>query len=106
AAGDELWRCERPPSQDALTLRRFDDTHHLVMYFRKPIEQGLDVKFTGGIHRGCLRVQAGVNGNIKTVEDLRGKRISVPGMGTPPFMFASRVLGAHRVDPSTEVSWR
>ena len=28
------------------------------MYFLKPIEQGLDVKFTGGIHRGCLRVQA------------------------------------------------
>src|SRR5947209_7676744 len=102
----ELVRCQWATYKDALALGRFDVTHHLVMYFLKPIEQGLDVKFTGGIHRGCLRVQAGVKGNIKTLEDLRGKRIGVPGMGTPPFMFASRVLGAHGVDPSTEVSWR
>src|SRR5690349_915555 len=102
----ELVRCEWATYKDALALGRFDVTHHLVMYFLKPIELGLDVKFTGGIHRGCLRVQAAVKGNIKTVEDLRGKRIGVPGMGTPPFMFASRVLGAHGVDPSTEVTWR
>ena len=56
----------------------FDITHHLIMYFLKPIEQGLDVKFTGGIHRGYLRVQAATKGNIQTVQDLRGKRIGVP----------------------------
>lgn len=102
----ELVRCEWATYKDALALGRFDVTHHLVMYFLKPIEQGLDVKFTGGIHRGCLRVQAPANGTIKKVEDLRGKRIGVPGMGTPPFMFASRVLGAHGVDPSTDITWR
>jgi NitT/TauT family transport system substrate-binding protein len=101
----ELVRCEWATYKDALALGRFDVTHHLVMYFLKPIEQGLDVKFTGGIHRGCLRVQAAAKGPIRTVEDLRGKRIGVPGMGTPPFMFASRVLGAHGVDPGTEVKW-
>src|SRR6266704_3291973 len=91
----ELVRCQWATYKDALALGRFDVTHHLVMYFLKPIEQGLDVKFTGGIHRGCLRVQAGTNGNINSIEDLRGKRIGVPGMGTPPFVFANRVLGAH-----------
>jgi NitT/TauT family transport system substrate-binding protein len=76
------------------------------MYFLKPIEQGLDVKFTGGIHRGCLRVQAAKNGPINSIKDLRGKRIGVPGMGTPPFIFANRVLGANRIDPSKEITWR
>src|SRR5437870_2724812 len=75
------------------------------MYFLKPVEQGLDVKFTGGIHRGCLRVQAATKGNIRTIQDLRGKRIGVPGMGTPPFIFANRVLGANGIDPSKEISW-
>jgi NitT/TauT family transport system substrate-binding protein len=75
------------------------------MYFLKPLEQGLDVKFTGGIHRGCLRVQAAVNGPIRTVKDLRGKRIGVPGMGTPPFIFANRVLGANGIDPGKEITW-
>src|ERR1051325_3999766 len=102
----ELVRCQWATYKDALALGRFDVTHHLVMYFLKPIEQGLDVKFTGGIHRGCLRVQAAVNGKINSVADLRGKRIGVPGMGTPPFIFANRVLGAHGIDPSREITWR
>jgi NitT/TauT family transport system substrate-binding protein len=100
-----LVRCEWANYKDVLALGGYDVTHHLVMYFLKPIEQGLDVKFTGGIHRGCLRVQAGVKGNVRTVADLRGKRIGVPGMGTPPFIFANRVLGANGIDPSKEITW-
>src|SRR6266699_6295190 len=101
-----LVKCEWANNKDVLALGGFDITHHLVMYFLKPIEQGLDVKFTGGIHRGCLRVQAPVNGKINTVADLRGKRIGVPGMGTPPFIFANRVLGAHGINPGKEIDWR
>ena len=101
-----LVKCEWANYKDILALGGFDITHHLVMYFLKPIEQGLDVKFSGGIHRGCLRVQAAKNGPINSINDLRGKRIGVPGMGTPPFIFANRVLGAHGIDPSKEITWR
>jgi NitT/TauT family transport system substrate-binding protein len=100
-----LVKCDWSNYKDVMALGGFDITHHLVMYFLKPIEQGLDVKFTGGIHRGCLRVQAAVNGKVNSVEDLRGKRIGVPGMGTPPFIFANRVLTAHGIDPSKEITW-
>src|SRR5712672_1405497 len=102
----ELVKCNWATYKDALALGSFDITHHLVMYFLKPIEQGLDVKFLAGIHRGCLRVQAAANGNIQSVKDLRGKRIGVPGMGTPPFIFANRVLGANGIDPGKEITWR
>jgi NitT/TauT family transport system substrate-binding protein len=101
----EMVRCEWANYKDVLALGGFDVTHHLIMYFLKPVEQGLDVKFTGGIHRGCLRVQAATKGNIHKIEDLRGKKIGVPGMGTPPFIFANRVLGAHGIDPSKEITW-
>jgi NitT/TauT family transport system substrate-binding protein len=100
-----LVKCEWANYKDVLALGGFDITHHLVMYFLKPIEQGLDVKFTGGIHRGCLRVQAAPNGPIRSVKDLRGKRIGVPGMGTPPFIFANRVLGANGIDAGKEINW-
>jgi NitT/TauT family transport system substrate-binding protein len=101
----EMVRSEWANYKDLLALGRFDVTHHLIMYFLKPLEQGLDVKFTGGIHRGCLRVQAATKSNVYKVEDLRGKKIGVPGMGTPPFIFANRVLGAHGIDPSKEITW-
>src|SRR5215210_9016358 len=101
----ELVKCEWSKYKDVLALGGFDITHHLIMYFLKPIEQGLDVKFTGGIHTGCLRVQASTKGDIRAVKDLRGKRIGVPGMGTPPFIFANRVLGANGLDPARDVTW-
>src|ERR1700719_4421142 len=101
----ELVKCEWSKYKDVLALGGFDITHHLIMYLLKPIEQGLDVKLTAGIHRGCLRIQAAVDGPIKTAKDLRGKRIGVPGMGTPPFIFANRVLTANGMDASRDVTW-
>src|ERR1700750_283036 len=81
----ELVKCEWANYKDVLALGGYDITHHLVMYFLKPIEQGLDVRFTAGIHKGCLRVQSSTKGNIHTVAALRGKRIGVAGTVAPPF---------------------
>src|SRR6184192_903161 len=102
----ELVKCAWANYKDNLALGSYDITHHLVMYFLKPIEQGLDVRFLAGIHRGCLRVQAGAKTNIHTIEDLKGKRIGVPGMGTPPFVFANRVFGTHGIDAGKDVTWK
>ena len=102
----ELVKCTWAQYKDNLALGAYDITHHLVMYFMKPIEQGLDVRFLGGVHTGCLRVQTGVNSPIHKIQDLKGKRIGVPGMGTPPFVFANRVFGTHGVDASKEITWK
>ena len=102
----ELVKCAWANYKDNLALGSYDITQHLVMYFLKPIEQGLDVRFLAGIHRGCLRVQAGEKTNIHTIQDLKGKRIGVPGMGTPPFVFANRVFGTHGIDPGKEITWK
>jgi NitT/TauT family transport system substrate-binding protein len=88
-----------------LSFGRFDATHTLVPYLLKPIEQGLEVKMTGGIHHGCLRIQAAINSNIKTIEDLKGKRIAVSTMGSPPMIFAYRALAAHGLDVNKDVTW-
>ena len=88
-----------------LSFGRFDATHTLVPYLLKPMEQGLEVKMTGGIHHGCLRIQAAAGSNIRGVEDLRGKRIAVSTMGSPPMIFAYRVLAAHGMDVNKDVTW-
>ena len=79
------------------------------MYVLKPIENGTDIKITGGIHTGCLRLQVAAKSDIKSVKDLKGKRIGVPThLGSPPFLFTSRVLSANGIDPrieSKQVQW-
>src|SRR2546430_16452527 len=76
------------------------------MYFRKPIEQVLDVRFLGGVHTGWSRVQTAVNSPIHKIQDLKGKRIGVPRMGTPPFVFANRVFGTHGIDAGKDITWK
>lgn len=101
----ELVKTDWDSMRDGLGLGRFDATHTLIMYMLKPIDQGLDVKLTGGIHSGCLRIQAGINTDLSEVKDLKGKRIGISHMGSPPFLFASRVLAAHGIDPQKDVEW-
>src|SRR5437870_10806057 len=102
----ELVKCNWATYKDALALGSYDITHHLGMYFLKPIEQGLDVRFLGGVHTGGLRVQTAVNSPIHTIQDLKGKRGGVPGMGTAPVVFANRVFGSHGVDAGKDITWK
>lgn len=102
----EMVKVDWSQFKDVLGLGGFHVAHQPVMAYLKPIEQGMDVKMTAGVHLGCLRVQAPVNGKINSIQDLRGKRIGVPGMGTPPFIFANRVLGDNKIDPKSEVEWK
>ncbi len=99
-------KCDWATYKDTLALGGIDVTHHLIMMFLKPIEQGMDVKILAGVHKGCLRVQTSTKTNITKVEDLRGKRIGIQGMGTPPFIFANRALAEHGLDPAKDVTWQ
>jgi NitT/TauT family transport system substrate-binding protein len=101
----QLVRTDWNGLREGLGLGRYDANHTLIMYLLKPLEQGLDVKITGGIHIGCLRLQAGAKTNIRKVTDLRGKKIGVPThIGSPPYLFACRALAAHGIDPRIEAS--
>jgi NitT/TauT family transport system substrate-binding protein len=106
----ELVRTDWDGLREGLNTGQFDANHTLIMYLLMPIAKGnLDAKITGGIHTGCLRLQVGVKTDIKVVEDLKGKTIGVPThLGSPPHLFASRVLAAHGIDPgqkSADVTW-
>src|SRR5579859_4150582 len=101
----ELVKSDWESMRDGLGLGKFQATHHLLMYMMKPIENGLDVKITGGIHTGCLRVQAAKNSSIKTIEDLKGKKVGVTVLGSPPHLFATRAMVANGINPEKDVEW-
>jgi NitT/TauT family transport system substrate-binding protein len=95
--------------REGLAGGQFQANHTLVMYILKGVEKGSDFKITAGVHTGCLRVQVAANSPIKSVAELRGKKIGVPNnVGSPPAMFASRTLAAVGIDPTVEakeVTW-
>ena len=101
----ELVKTDWGSMRDGLADGRFHASYSFILYLMKPIEMGLDLKLTGGIHTGCLRIQAGSKSDIKTVEDLKGKKLGVTHMGSPPFLFASRVLADKGIDPKSGVDW-
>jgi NitT/TauT family transport system substrate-binding protein len=101
----ELVKTDWDNLRDGLGTGRFDATQHLTSFLLLAIDRSVDLRLTGGTHTGCLRIQAGVNTNIKTVEDLKGKRIAVAVNGNPPFMFANRVLTDHHLDPNKDIQW-
>jgi NitT/TauT family transport system substrate-binding protein len=102
----EMVRGDANTLRDGLALNKIDVTDGVLMQWIKPIEQGLNVKFTAGIHTGCIQILAGTKSNIRTVKDLAGKRVGVPAIGGGPHNLASRALFTSGIDPKTGVSWK
>lgn len=102
----EMIRGDANTLRDGLALNKVDVTDGVLMQWIKPIEQGLKVKFTAGIHTGCIQILAGAKSNIKSVKDLAGKRVGIPAIGGGPHNLASRALFTNGVDPKKGVTWR
>lgn len=92
--------------KDALATNKIDATDGVLMQWIKPAEQGLDIKFTAGIHTGCLQVLVPPNSNIKTIKDFKGKTIGVPAIGGGPMNMVSRALADGGVDFKNDVTWK
>jgi len=102
----ELIKGEPGVLKDSLATNKIDATDGVLMQWIKPAEQGLDVKFTAGIHTGCLQVLVPANSNIKTVQDFKGKTIGVTGMGGGPMNMVSRLLADGGVDFKNDITWK
>jgi NitT/TauT family transport system substrate-binding protein len=102
----EMVRGDANSLREGLALNKLDVTDGVLMQWIKPIEQGLNVKFTAGIHTGCIQILAGSKTGIKTVKELAGKRVGVPAIGGGPHNLASRALFTSGIDPKTGVTWR
>lgn len=72
----------------------------------KPIEQGLKVKLTAGIHAGCIQAVAPESSGIKSIKDLKGKTVGVDAIGGGPMIILSIELKKLGIDPKTDVQWK
>lgn len=91
---------------EALATRKVDTSVGMALRWLKPLEQGFDVKLTGGTHGGCLRLLGDKNQGVTKLEHLKGKTIAVSDIGSPAKNFFSIFLGNRGLDPNKDVEWK
>lgn len=77
---------------EAVTAGKVDAGFGLLASLIQPLSNGLPIKITSGLHTGCDKVLVSKDSGIKTLADLKGKRIGVPSMNSSPIIFAKRAL--------------
>ena len=91
---------------EALATRKVDTSVGMALRWLKPLEQGFDVKLTGGTHGGCLRLLGDKNQGVTKLDDLKGKVIAVSDIGSPAKNFFSVFLSKRGIDPTKDVEWK
>ncbi|MDR2350770.1 MAG: ABC transporter substrate-binding protein [Deltaproteobacteria bacterium] len=93
---------------EAITAGQIDASFGLLATLIQPLSNGLPIKITTGLHTGCDKILVKPDSGIKTVADLKGKRIGVPSLTSSPIMFARRGLahaGVKVGDKDSEVEF-
>ena len=103
----ELLKGDDAINRDGITMGKIQVTDGVLQAWIKPLEQGLDVKFTLGIHSGCISTIVAANSPYKSFKDLKGKRIGVGNIiGGGPMNYAFRVAFHEGLDPRRDFEWK
>ncbi|MEK6838946.1 MAG: ABC transporter substrate-binding protein [Candidatus Thermoplasmatota archaeon] len=67
------------------------------------IDRGDPVVVLSGVHPGCFELFG--TDRVRSLKDLKGKRIAVFGLGSSPHVFLSAMLAHVGLDPRKDVEW-
>ena len=67
------------------------------------VDKGLPVVAIAGIHGGCQELVA--TGRVRTIRDLKGKKIAVPGLEIGDHLVIANMLAYIGLDPRKDVQW-
>jgi len=79
---------------EAIGADQVDVGMGLIGKMLQPLENGLPIKFTTGLHTGCTKLLVPGDSDIKSVADLKGKKIGVPGLADAATVISKRSLSA------------
>lgn len=90
----------------ALATDKADAGSSMLLSWLKPLEQGIDVKLTTGLHGGCTRLFVTKASGITDLAQLKGRTIGVSSISGSPRNFFAILLSDSGVNPETDVQWR
>lgn len=104
----EMVRVDAAETVSAVGSGKLDAGFGMIAKFLPPIENGLPIRLTAGIDKGCTKVLVKADSGINSVEDLKGKKLGVPGLAAAPSIILKRSLTKAGIDISPEsgqVEW-
>jgi NitT/TauT family transport system substrate-binding protein len=80
---------------------------NINLHFAGPLILALDagdpIVILSGSHVGCFELFG--NDSVRTIRDLKGKTVAVPGIGSPPYVFLSIMAAYVGLNPSKDINW-
>jgi NitT/TauT family transport system substrate-binding protein len=68
-----------------------------------PLDAGTPITVIAGVHVGCFELFG--NETIRSVVDVRGKKVGVQGLGSGPHVFLAAIAAHVGLDPVKDIHW-
>lgn len=88
----ELVEIDMNQASELIAAGKIDASVGLAGSLIPQIDSGLEIAFTGGLHTGCTKYYVKEDSDITSLNDLKGKKIGVPGMSDSSVIAIKRKL--------------
>ncbi len=80
---------------------------NINLHFAGPLILSLDagdpIVILSGSHVGCFELFG--TGRVRSIRDMKGKTVAVPGIGSPPYVFLSIMAAYVGLNPTKDINW-
>ena len=98
----ETYKTDGTDNYDTMVSGKNDVIYGLLPTMVQRMANGFEMSVVMGIHHGCINMVASKASGIKSIDDLKGKTIGVPGLGSDPHVMLQRVLKAHDIGSTAD----
>ncbi len=98
----ETYKTDGTTNYDTMLSGQNDVIFGLLPTMVQRMASGFKMDVVMGAHYGCINMVVSKDSGITSVDDLKGKKIGVPGLGSDPCVMLQRVLKAHNIGASAD----
>jgi NitT/TauT family transport system substrate-binding protein len=88
---------------NAISRGEIDFTLNFAAPALIPIDAGEALSILAGVHVGCFELFA--NESIRSIADLKGKKVGVQGLGAAPHIFLTSMVTHVGLNPAKDITW-
>jgi len=88
---------------EALTSGTADIGNDFAPMLIMHVDAGDPITILGGVHVGCFELFG--TERVRAIRDLKGKKVAVRGLGSPPHVFLASMLAYVGLDPGQDINW-